>query len=112
MTIARIEYDGPGNDVEVYDDSEYVELRNGSGGPVDLGGWSLTDAKDHLLRIPSGFSIPARGTFRVYTGAGDDVADGRWFAGRGQAVWNNSGGDTAVLRDDIGAERDSYSYDS
>ena len=110
VVIANIRYDAPGNDVE-YNDSEYVLLRNDGTGTADVGGWSLTDEADHRIMIPSGYVIQPEGEFRVYTGPGDDTAD-RYFAGGGQAIWNNSGGDTATLRDSSGETVDTYSYSS
>ncbi len=110
VTIANIVYDAPGNDV-VYNDSEYVVLRNDGTGTVSMGGWSLTDIADHQINIPPGYAIPPGGTLRVYTGPGDSTAT-RYFDGRGQAIWNNSGGDTATLFNSSNVTVDSYSYSS
>ncbi len=110
VTIADIVYDAPGNDV-VYNDSEYVVLRNEGSGSADVGGWRLTDVADHQIIIPSGYSISPGGTLRVYTGPGDSTTS-RYFAGRGQAIWNNSGGDTATLFNSSNETVDSYSYSS
>ena len=110
VVIATIRYDGPGNDV-VFGDSEYVLLRNDGDGTADVGGWSLEDEADHVITIPSGYVIQPGGELRVYTGPGDDTAT-QYFDGRGQAIWNNSGGDTATLRDRNGNVIDTYSYNS
>ena len=110
VVIANIVYDAPGNDV-VYNDSEYVVLSNTGTGTADVGGWWLVDIADHRITIPSGYAIPPGGTLRVYTGPGDSTTD-RYFDGRGQAIWNNSGGDTATLLDDSGDTIDTYSYSS
>jgi endonuclease YncB( thermonuclease family) len=110
VTITTIRFDGPGNDVEVYNDSEYVELVNSSGADRDLSGWRLVDTAGNSITIPNGFTIAAGGSFRVYSGQGDADPDGRYFAGRGQAMWNNSGGDTASLQTSTGQEVDTYSY--
>ena len=67
VVIANIVYDAPGNDV-VYNDSEYVVLRNNGTGSADVGGWRLVDLADHVIIIPSSYSIPPGGTLRVYTG--------------------------------------------
>ena len=110
MTIKDIVYDAPGNDV-VYNDSEYVVLRNDGSGTADVGGWRLVDIADHQIILPSGYSIPPGGTLRVYTGPGDSTT-ASYFAGRGQAIWNNSGGDTATLFNSSDQTVDSYSYSS
>jgi hypothetical protein len=110
VTISDIRWDGPENDV-VFGDSEYVELSNTGTGPAEVGGWTVGDEADHVIRIPDRYLIPAGGTLRLYSGPGDDT-DEAYFAGFGQAIWNNSGGDTATLRDRSGIVIDSFSYSS
>jgi hypothetical protein len=110
VVIANIRYDGPGNDVE-YGDSEYVLLRNNGNGTADVGSWSLEDEAGHVITIPSGYVIQPGGELRIYSGPGDNTATS-YYEGLGQAIWNNSGGDTATLRDAGGQTVDSYSYSS
>jgi len=110
VVIADIVYDAPGNDV-VYNDSEYVVLRNDGSETADVGGWQLVDIADHQINIPFGYSIPPGGTLRVYTGPGDSTAT-KYFDGLGQAIWNNSGGDTATLFNSSNQVVDQYSYSS
>lgn len=110
IRIITIHYDACGNDVECYNDSEYVELANSASETVDLSGWSITDAKDHTISIPSGYLILAGGRFRIYAGDGDNDTTSRYFDGRTQAIWNNTGGDTATLRDNTGEIIDTYNY--
>lgn len=109
LVISAIRADAPGNDIEVRNDSEYVELRNPGTADVALTGWQLVDAADNTIVIPGGFSIRAGATFRVYSGAGDDQPTARYFAGRRQAMWNNSG-DTAILCDPNGTTVATFSY--
>lgn len=108
IDIATIRFDGPGRDVEP-DDSEYVELRNGSGIDVDLEGWTLIDEVGNSVRIPAGFVIEAGSTFRVYTGPGSSQPTSRYYAGQGQAYLNNDG-DTVRLLAPNGDVVDTYSY--
>ena len=110
VVIANIVYDAPGNDVE-YNNSEYVVLTNTGSGTADGGSWWLVDEKDHRITIPSSYSIAPGGELRVYTGPGDSTAT-RYFDGRGQAIWNNSGGDTAELFSDANVQIDEYSHSS
>ncbi len=56
-------------------------FRNTGAGTADVGGWRLVDLKDHVIIIPSSYSIPPGGTLMVYTGPGDSTAD-RYFHGR------------------------------
>lgn len=110
LGIADIVYDAPGNDVE-FNNSEFVVLRNNGTGTVELGGWALEDEANHTITIPSGYMIAPGAELRVYTGPGDDNTD-KYFDGRGQAIWKNTGGDTATLSDASGQTIDTYSYSS
>jgi hypothetical protein len=110
VVIANIVYDAPGNDVE-YNNSEYVVLANTGSGAADVGGWRLTDLAEHQIPIPSAYRISPGGELRIYTGPGDSTP-GKYFAGFGQAIWNNSGGDTATLYDESNRTVDNYSYSS
>jgi hypothetical protein len=110
VVIANIRYDGPGNDVES-GDSEYVLLHNTGTGNADVGRWSLEDEAGHVITIPSGYVIQPGGDLRIYSGPGDNTATS-YYEGLGQAIWNNSGVDTATLRDQSGQTVDSYTYSS
>lgn len=110
VVIANIRYNGPGNDVE-FGDSEYVLLRNNGTGTADVGRWSLEDEAGHVITIPDGYLIQPGAELRIYSGPGDDTATA-YYEGLGQAIWNNSGGDTATLRNAAGTTVDSYSYSS
>lgn len=110
VSIVTIVYDGPGNDV-VYNDSEYLVLHNNGSGTADVGGWRITDLANHQIILPSGYSIAPGGELRVFTGLGDSTAT-KYFAGFGQAIWNNSGGDTATLYDSRNQVVDTYAYSS
>jgi len=102
--IKTIDFDPPGRDI----DQEYVEIRNDTGGAVKMDSWTLRDASSHVFTFPA-FSLPAGSGVKVWTGAGLDDAENLYW-GHGAAVWNNKGGDTAVLRDENGANVAGYSY--
>ena len=110
LEIVNIVYDAPGNDLE-FNNSEYVVLRNSGTETADVGGWSLVDEANHQIVIPSSYTIAPGGELRIYTGPGDDTAD-KYFDGRDQPVWNNTGGDTATLSNASGRTIDTYSYSS
>ncbi|NTU83788.1 MAG: hypothetical protein HGA45_31185 [Chloroflexales bacterium] len=104
VTIQQIEYDPPGDDVQ----GEYVLLTNSGGSAADMTGWTLRDLANNTYTFPT-FSLAAGAQVRIWTKAGtDDAANLYW--GRSQAVWNNSGGDTAILRDAAGTEVTRRSY--
>jgi glycerophosphoryl diester phosphodiesterase len=71
----------------------------------------VTDSQGQRTTIPGGYSISSGGSLTVYSGPGSDSADA-FYAGLGRAIWNNSGGDTATLRNAGGTIIDTYSYDS
>lgn len=104
VVVTFIEYDPPGDDVV----GEYVMLRNTGGSAATMTGWTLRDLANNTYTFPA-FTLAAGAEVRVWTGAGpDDGANLYW--GRGQAVWNNTGGDAAILRDSGGAEVSRYGY--
>lgn len=104
VTITAVEYDPPGDDVQ----GEYVTLRNGGGSSISLAGWTLRDLANNTYTFPS-FTLGAGAEVRVWTKAGaDDAANLYW--GRGQAVWNNTGGDAAILLDAVGVEVTRFTY--
>ena len=76
-----------------------------------MGGWWLVDEADHRITIPSSYVIAPGGELKVYTGPGDSTTT-RYFDGRGQAIWNNSGGDAATLFNDANEQVEVYSYSS
>jgi hypothetical protein len=87
---------------------EYVVIHNGGSGAADMTGWTLRDLANTTYAFPA-FSLAAGADVKVWTKAGaNDAANLYW--GRSTAVWNNTGGDTASLRDAGGTEIDSYSY--
>jgi micrococcal nuclease len=110
VSIAAIEYDGPGNDVQA-GVSEHVVLSNTGGSDVDLAGWTIIDLADNRVVIGAG-TLVAGGRFTVWSGPGSSSPRSDWYAGRGQAYLNNSGGDTIMLRDAAGNVVDTASYSS
>ena len=73
-----------------------------------MSGWTLRDLANTTYTFPA-FTLAAGAEVRLWTRAGvNDTANLYW--GGGQAVWNNTGGDTAILRDAGGGEVSRYSY--
>lgn len=104
VAIAQVEYDPPGDDVV----GEFVRIVNSGAGAADMSGWTLSDAAGNRYTFPA-FSLAAGAEVRVWTGAGVNGAANLYW-GLSQAVWNNSGGDTAILRTSAGVEVARFSY--
>ena len=112
VVISDVRPDGPGDDVRP-GDSEYVELASTGDEAVDLSGWRVADDDGNGVTIGDGYAIAPGGTFRVYTGPGDnDPASDRWYAGQGQGYLNNSGGDDLRLVDPAGVTVSRLRYES
>ncbi|MEI8164858.1 MAG: DNA/RNA non-specific endonuclease [Chloroflexales bacterium] len=104
LTIPYIVYNPPGDDMV----GEYVLLRNSGGSPATLTGWTLRDAAKHVYTFPV-FTLAAGAEVRLWTkGGGNDASNLYW--GQPQPVWNNTGGDTAILRDSRGTEVTRFTY--
>jgi len=80
---------------------EYVCIYNREGEPVDMAGWTLSDAAGEEYHF-SAFELGPRAHVRVHTASGTDTASDL-FWGKAAAVWTNSG-DTAKLVDAHGDE--------
>jgi pimeloyl-ACP methyl ester carboxylesterase len=103
VLIDDIDFNPLGRDIR----GEYVDIRNGTAGTVEMQRWTLRDARNHVFTFPD-FSLSAGASVKVWTKAGTDDAE-NLFWGRRAAVWNNEG-DTAVLRDENGVDVAIYTY--
>lgn len=90
---------------------EYMTIKNERSDAQNLQGWTLHD----IVATPShtytfgAFTLAAGATVTVHTGAGVDTAtDLSWNSGI--SIWNDTGGDTAFLKDSSGASIDSVSW--
>lgn len=132
VLISEVLYDSPG----AQDDAEFIELANPTGNPIDLSGYSLSDAVDptnyeDLRHFPVGTIIPPHGTLVVATTATafrgqypynpdfeilstdpavpDMIDDPNWGD---PSTWLqlSNGGDEVILRDLFGAPVDVITY--
>jgi len=87
---------------------EWVEILNNGSDLVDMGGWMLTDAKNHTYTFPDGFTLSKDANVRVHVGKGTDTSTDLYMNGN-SPIWNNDG-DTATLVDGAGEFVDQYSY--
>lgn len=91
LKVVTVAYDPPGADTL---NGEWVKVTNVTDSRVDLKGWSIKDEAGGTYVFSSGRLGPSR-SLKLYTGSGSD-AHPSYFAGRGQAWWNN-GGDTVYV---------------
>lgn len=103
VVITTIFYDGAGSQ----EPDEYVEIRNEDTQSLQLAGWTLRDAANHVFTFPT-FTLQPGQVCRVYTNQIHPSWCGFSF-GSGSAVWNN-GGDCAELQNSHDIIVDSYCY--
>ncbi|MFB6454779.1 lamin tail domain-containing protein [Chitinophaga sp. Hz27] len=110
LRITYIDFDPPGDEVA----NERVVIRNDHPTTVSLKNWILHDSANHPLSNPwtyvfGNVSISPGQDISVWTGQGiDDEHNLYW--GLNHAVWNNQGGDKAVLLDNAGKIITTFSY--
>ena len=114
--IHIIQYSPPGPDVPVTTaklDGEWVLLTNTTGKTVTMTGWTLRDKAGHVYRFPK-FALAAHKSVEVHTGTGTNSAANLYWGHKppssGSYVWNNSGTETAALKNASGKAIDSRSY--
>jgi Lamin Tail Domain len=102
VRISSVVVDPPGDDVL----GERAVIRNDRRTVVSLAGWTLEDESNHPSSAPWTFRFPAvaiepGADITVWTKAGS--SDGsNLFWGLNHGVWNNRGGDAAILRNQRG----------
>jgi hypothetical protein len=114
--IHVIQYSPAGPDVPVTTaklNGEWVMLTNTTGKPVSLASWTLRDKANHVYKFPS-FVLPAHKSVEIHTGTGRNSAASLYWGhkppGSASYVWNNSGTETATLKNAAGKTVDSRSY--
>lgn len=109
LQITFIEYDAPGNDHENLN-GEWVEITNRGTATETMSSWVLKDeSASHRYTFPSGFTLDAGSSVRVFTGCGSDTSRSLYWCNDAGAVWNN-GGDTGFLLDPSGNLVDRFGY--
>jgi micrococcal nuclease len=95
LELVEIHADAEGNDNENLDD-EYLVFENTGSEPLDVSGWTVSDAAGHTYTIPDGVQLVPGARIRLVTGSGTDT-ESTLYWGETQALWNN-GGDTITVR--------------
>jgi hypothetical protein len=114
--IHEIQYSPAGPDVPVTTaklDGEWVLLTNTTGKSVTMSKWTLRDKAGHVYRFPS-FVLKAHKSVEVHTGTGKNGATNLYWGHKPPSstsyVWNNSGKETATLKNASGKTVDSRGY--
>lgn len=103
VQIAAIVYNPDGDDLV----GEMVRLENRGGSPQPMAGWTLADEAGATFTFPA-FTLDAGAAVRIWVRSGSDTTTDLYW-GRNGPVWNN-GGDSAILRDNSGSEKDTCTY--
>ncbi|MEV4636308.1 lamin tail domain-containing protein [Actinoplanes sp. NPDC049548] len=106
------QYDSPGTDNRSATslDNEWISLVNSGSRAVNLSGYTIRDASNHVYRFGAVSIAGNGGRLWLHTGKGSNTGKHRYW-GSGNYVWNNTG-DTAYLRNASGKQLDSCSWKS
>jgi Lamin Tail Domain len=114
--IHVIQYSPAGSDVPVTTaklDGEWVLLTNATGKAVSLTHWTLRDKVNHIYTFPA-FTLRAHKSVEIHTGTGKNSATNLYWGHKPPAstsyVWNNSGKETATLKNAAGKTIDARAY--
>lgn len=110
VRFIAISYDPPGADTRTTAqlNREWIQVRNFSSVPRNLGGWRIRDAANHTFVFPSGFILKAGTTVTVHTGKGTNKPTSLYWQ-QGWYIWNNTG-DNARLQTPSDTVIDRCSY--
>ena len=106
------QYDSPGKDTRSNKslNAEWISLVNSGSKAVNLKGYTIRDASNHVFTFGTTTIAAKGGRVWVHTGKGTKTAKNVYW-GSGNYVWNNTG-DTARLRNAAGKALDSCSWKS
>jgi len=108
--------DANGDGVRDASADEFVELVNNGAVALDISLFTISDATQTRFTVPSGKVIPAGEGAVVFgggkpTGAfGNATANGLVFAVGGSGLSLNNGGDTIIVKDNLGAVVDAVTF--
>ena len=110
IQITRVYVNAPGTDTtsNTSVNGEYVTLKNTSSTRKTLTGYTLRDESSHVYTFGT-FTLAGGTSVNVHTGKGTNTASNRYM-GRGYHIWNNTGGDSARLRNSTGTTLDTCAW--
>ncbi|MEZ3118122.1 lamin tail domain-containing protein [Halobaculum sp. MBLA0147] len=95
LALVDVNADAAGSDGENLND-EYVVFENTGDAELDLSGWTVADAADHVYTVPDGTTLAPGEELTLHTGSGTDTASDLYW-GADSPIWNNAG-DTVIVR--------------
>ena len=110
IKITKVYVNSPGSDDGSNSslNAEYVKIKNTGSEAKSLTGWTLRDESNHVYTFGS-YKLGARNTVTVRSGKGTNTGSTRYW-NKSWYVWNNSGGDSARLRNSSGDAKDSCDW--
>lgn len=110
IQITKVYVNSPGSDTGSNSslNAEYVKIKNTGTSERSLTGWTLRDESNHIYTFGS-YKLGAGKTVTVRSGKGDSTTATKYWQ-KSWYVWNNSGGDSASLRNRDGAAMDKCSW--
>lgn len=106
MALVSFHADAEGDDRRNLN-GEFMVIENQSQHPMDLNGWTVSDAANHRY-IFSNFTLAPQATVTLRTGLGVPT-EGELFWGSRRPIWNNQG-DVVFVRDSQGYLVLSHAY--
>ena len=110
IVITKVYVNSPGSDdgSNASLNAEYVTIKNTGTKGKSLKGWTLRDESSHVYTFGT-FTLGAGKTVTVRSGKGSNTSATRYWQKTWYA-WNNSGGDSARLRNASGSAVDKCSW--
>jgi hypothetical protein len=110
VSIYRIYYNSPGSDTgsNTSLNAEWIQLKNSCATGKSLYRWKISDAAGHVYTFGT-YTLAANSKVKIHTGRGSNTSLNRYW-GQSWYIWNNTGSETARLRNSAGTLIDTCSY--
>ena len=107
IEIVNVHADAEGDDRQNLN-GEFIVIENQSKNPIDMTGWTISDAYSGNPYLFPNFTLPGETQLTIRTGFGKN-SERELFWGSRRPIWNNKG-DTAFVRDSEGHLMSVYVY--
>ena len=111
VQITKVYVNSPGNDLPASNtkvNAEYTTIKNTGRSTATLTGWTLRDKSNHVYKFGT-LKLGAGKSVTVRNGKGKNSGSTRYW-GSSYYIWNNSGGDAAILRTSSGKAVDTCTW--